>query len=321
MNIKSLFITMAAVLLVSPAFADIVLKQNTASQTVLVGPFVDVNGAPVTSLTISASDVRLSKAGGDMVAKNSGGCTHDELGMYACTFDATDTSTVGLLQVTISESGALLVQHNYQVVEEAVYDACCAASAAPLTNAGIADEVQTRTIAAVTTVNGLGNNVITAAALAPDAGTELATANWANGTRTLSAGTNIVLAKGTGIIGFNDISAAQVNAEVDTALSDYDGPTHAEMVARTLVAANYATAASISALNNISVSDIRSMIIDDQGNVNLGCGMAVVNAVLAGDYTTSGDTVTMRDATGSEIRVVSTLVSGTRTVTITCPTY
>lgn len=43
---------------------------------------------------------------------------------------------------------------------------------------------------------------------------------WANVTRTLTAGTNIVLAKGVGVTGFNDLSAAQVNTEVDTGLSD-----------------------------------------------------------------------------------------------------
>lgn len=43
---------------------------------------------------------------------------------------------------------------------------------------------------------------------------------WAVTTRLLTAGTNISLAKGTGITGFNDLSAAQVNSEVDTALSD-----------------------------------------------------------------------------------------------------
>lgn len=53
---------------------------------------------------------------------------------------------------------------------------------------------------------------------------------WAVATRVLTAGTNIVLAKGVGVTGFNDLSAAQVNAEVDTALADYDGPTHAELV-------------------------------------------------------------------------------------------
>jgi hypothetical protein len=36
----------------------------------------------------------------------------------------------------------------------------------------------------------------------------------------------------------------QINAEVDTALTDYDGPTNAEMEARTLLAASYGTAAN-----------------------------------------------------------------------------
>ncbi len=67
---------------------------------------------------------------------------------------------------------------------------------------------------------------------------------WAFATRVLTAGTNIVLAKGVGVTGFNDLSAAQVNTEADTALADYDGPTNAEMIARTLAAASYATAAA-----------------------------------------------------------------------------
>lgn len=56
---------------------------------------------------------------------------------------------------------------------------------------------------------------------------------WAVATRLLTAGTNIVLAKGTGVTGFNDLSAAQVNAEADTALSDYDPPTRAELTTDT----------------------------------------------------------------------------------------
>lgn len=43
---------------------------------------------------------------------------------------------------------------------------------------------------------------------------------WSATTRLLTGGTNIVLAKGTGITGLNDLSAAQVNAECDTALAD-----------------------------------------------------------------------------------------------------
>ncbi len=37
---------------------------------------------------------------------------------------------------------------------------------------------------------------------------------WAVGTRILTAGTNIVLAKGVGVTGFTDITTAQVNTEV-----------------------------------------------------------------------------------------------------------
>jgi hypothetical protein len=43
---------------------------------------------------------------------------------------------------------------------------------------------------------------------------------WAHATRTLTSGANIVLTKGTGLVGLNDLSAAQVNGEVDTALAD-----------------------------------------------------------------------------------------------------
>ena len=70
------------------------------------------------------------------------------------------------------------------------------------------------------TAAGIATDAITAAKVAADVGTEIGTATWAIGTRTLTAGTNIVLAKGTGITGFNDLSAAQVNVECDTALSD-----------------------------------------------------------------------------------------------------
>lgn len=50
------------------------------------------------------------------------------------------------------------------------------------------------------------------------------------------------------ISGLNNLSAAQVNAEVDAALADYDVPTNAEMEARTLAAASYATATVVDAI-------------------------------------------------------------------------
>lgn len=123
------------------------LKQSTASQAALLGPFVDdTDGAtPETGLTIANTDIRLSANGGNMAAKNSGGGTHDENGWYAVTFDATDTAAVGRLQVSCKVAGALTVFMDFDVVEEAVYDDLYAASAAGY--AGIAELATLDTVA------------------------------------------------------------------------------------------------------------------------------------------------------------------------------
>jgi hypothetical protein len=107
------------------------LRQSTASQAVVIGPFVDSTDGNTaeTALTVDAADIRLSKNGANIVGKNSGGGTHDELGYYTITLDATDTDTVGRLQVMVHESGALPVYHEFQVLEEATFDQLFAASA------------------------------------------------------------------------------------------------------------------------------------------------------------------------------------------------
>lgn len=66
---------------------------------------------------------------------------------------------------------------------------------------------------------------------------------------------------------------------------------------------------------------VLSGLIDDQNSVSLRCAMAAVTAILAGDFTTSGSTTTFEEATGAETRAVSTVSTGTRNVTITCPSY
>lgn len=107
------------------------LKQSTASQTRILGPFVDDTDFKTlkTGLTIANTDVKLSKNGAASVNKNSGGGTHIVNGGYALTFDATDTGTVGELSASIAVSGALIVSQKFFVVEEAVYDALFGASA------------------------------------------------------------------------------------------------------------------------------------------------------------------------------------------------
>lgn len=80
-----------------------------------------------------------------------------------------------------------------------------------LSSAGI-QAIWDKATSALTTVGSIGKLLVDNAHSAADV--------WAVATRLLTAGTNIVLAKGTGVTGFNDLSAAQVNAEVDTGLAD-----------------------------------------------------------------------------------------------------
>lgn len=72
------------------------------------------------------------------------------------------------------------------------------------------------------TAASIATGAIDADALAADAGTELGTAVWASVTRTLTAGTNIALAKGVGVTGFNDLDAAGVRSAVGLAAANLD---------------------------------------------------------------------------------------------------
>src|SRR5262245_32893201 len=108
------------------------LKQATASQARAIGPFVDDTDFKTaeTGLTIANTDIKLVINGAASANKNSGGGTHRVNGVYGITFDATDTATVGEMEVSVVVSGALPVFDKFFVVEEAVYDALFA-SAAP----------------------------------------------------------------------------------------------------------------------------------------------------------------------------------------------
>ena len=108
------------------------LKQSTAAQLRILGPFVDDTDfkSLETGLTIANTDVKLMKNGAASVNKNAGGGTHRINGDYSFTFDATDSNTVGELRVSIAVAGALVVVAKFWVLEEAIYDALFGAAAA-----------------------------------------------------------------------------------------------------------------------------------------------------------------------------------------------
>ena len=108
-----------------------ILKQSTASQEVLLGPFLDsTDGATAeTGLTIANTDIKLWKAGATSEAsKNSGGATHIAAGRYYCVLDATDTDTLGHGEINVSVAGALPVRRAFLVLPAVVYDSLIAGS-------------------------------------------------------------------------------------------------------------------------------------------------------------------------------------------------
>lgn len=101
------------------------LRQSTASQEVLLGPFVDSTDGNTeeTALTIANTDIKIWKTGATTLAnKNSGGATHISNGEYYAVLDATDTDTIGPMVIRVHVAGALAVRLFCTVLDEAVYD-------------------------------------------------------------------------------------------------------------------------------------------------------------------------------------------------------
>lgn len=101
------------------------LRQSTASQEILLGRFVDSSDGDTeeSGLTIANTDIKLWKDGATTLAsKNSGGATHISGGNYYAVLDATDTDTLGKLEVHVHVAGALAVKREYMVLPAMVYD-------------------------------------------------------------------------------------------------------------------------------------------------------------------------------------------------------
>ena len=102
------------------------LRQSTASQEISLGQFLDSadGNTEENSLTIANTDIKLRKGGTTTLAnKNSGGATSISNGVYHATLDATDTNTLGLLEVYVHVAGALATKSSYMILPATSYDA------------------------------------------------------------------------------------------------------------------------------------------------------------------------------------------------------
>lgn len=202
-----------------------VIRQSTAC-TIIIGPILDASGVAVTDGVVG--DIKISKNGAAPAALNgSATLTHRHSGVYSLALTTTDTNTVGTAQITIDDGTNAMAPKDLQVVEEAIYDAFYASSATGLLPANV---TQIAGASVSTSSAQIGVNVVNAGGTAwATVVTNLVSSIWSATTRILTAGTNIVLAKGTGVTGFTDLDAAGVrtavglsSANLDTQLSTID---------------------------------------------------------------------------------------------------
>jgi hypothetical protein len=269
------------------------LRQSTASQARAIGPFVDDTDFKTaeTGLTIANTDVILRANGTSLSTKNSGGGTHQANGVYSLTFDATDTANVGELFYSVVVAGALPVFGTYVVLEEAAYDMIFAASAPgdsagvttllgrlTSTRAGYLDNLSAGAVALEASLQGLITTIGASAA-------GVASAVWSAVSRVLTSGANIALAKGTGVTGFNDLSAAQVNAEADTAIAD------AALATASSVAAVASAVATVSGFVDTEVAAIKVKTdkLTFDGSNRVASNVTAINTVTVDGAGTSGD--------------------------------
>jgi hypothetical protein len=185
------------------------LKQSTASQEILLGPFLDETDGitAMTALTIANTDIKIWKTGGTTEAnKNSGGATHIAGGRYYAVLDATDTDTLGALEINVHATGALPVRRECVVLPANAYDSSIAG-----TDTFQADVTQWNGTA-VTTPATAGSPVVTLADAA------ITTAKFAAGAINAAAIADGAIDAAT--FAANAIAAATLAADVTTELQN-----------------------------------------------------------------------------------------------------
>lgn len=138
---------------------------------------------------------------------------------------------------------------------------------------------------------------------------DIATAVWGAGTRILTAGTNIVLAKGTGVTGFNDPTVAAIRTEMDdnsTKLAAIVADTNELQTDLTNGGRLDVLVDAIKAKTDLLPADIDGL--------TYALAWKVMLASLLGRTTVSGSTVTFKDRANATIATVTCgTTSGERT--------
>lgn len=100
------------------------LREDTTSQEVILGPFVDTNDGftAETALTVATDDIRVWKHGASSFVDCTTNATHLEDGYYLCTLGTNETDTPGQLDLQVTVAGALPVRESFVVLDPDAFD-------------------------------------------------------------------------------------------------------------------------------------------------------------------------------------------------------
>jgi hypothetical protein len=286
------------------------LKQNTAID-ILLGPFLDDTDGKTaeTGLTISQSDVKLSKNGQALAQKNeSSAAAHDANGYYNCPLNATDTNTVGQLTLTCHESGALPIRLDYHVVEEAVYDAMYGASAAGPMQSTVPGRTADLTVGGCIGIDW--GNIENKDAAVDLGNTEIYGVDVAASTGSIvgNVGGDVVGSVGGDVVG-------NVDGNVVGSVGSVTGSVGSVATGGIASASFAADAISASALALAAANKIRDAVIAASiDGITFESAMEILLAGLAGVTVVSGNDVVFykRDGTTAKITITYTSTDGER---------
>lgn len=230
-------------------------------------PLFDADGDPVTGA--AALDTEISKDGAAFADGTNEAVEIGASGLYYLDLTASemnaDTVAVVVKTSTSGAKSAVLVLYPAEDSELRSNTVAWNGTAPSSLQSGRVDASVGAMAADALTATAVQAGALTSAKFASGA----FDAVWAVAARVLTAGTNITLAKGTGVTGFTDIDAAGIRAAVglstanlDTQIADL--PTVAEFEARTITAASYATTTVLATVANYLDTEIGA-ILEDTG--------------------------------------------------------
>ena len=295
------------------------LKQST-SATIKFGPFVDASDGVTletglaTALDNATTGIRVSKEGGNYADRNDATApVYDEMGEYDVVLSTTDTNTLGRLRIIFEEAATCLpVWQDYVVLAANVYDS--------LVGGGDSLDVNASQWAGSATAG-----TDTAVATAP---TNFADLAIASGDGRVEAnveevgGTNVTQSGGVLAVNTLQISGdatAADNAELFFDGTGYAGGTTPLNVQVSGIDTDAISAAALSAAAVTEITDdIMAEVVETQGSYTVQQVLSVILAVLAGETSGGGTTISTPD--GVATRVAATVdASNNRTAMTLTP--